>query len=102
MRTKALFLPILVLCLFLLVLSRNSVYASPSTNPVFATIQQVQQLISDALSPLQTALTSLGNRVTGLEAVNTTQTAHLSELDDRVASQSAQIIDLINHDTRTD
>jgi hypothetical protein len=48
MRIKAFFLPVLVICLFVFALSRNSVFAAPSNNPVFATIEQVQQMISNA------------------------------------------------------
>jgi hypothetical protein len=102
-KKKTRFLSIVsVVLLVTLFASGTRVFAQPSHNPIFVTLEQVQQLVDTALSPLQAALTSLGNRVSGVEAVNASQAAHLSELDERIASQSAQITGLNNHDTSTD
>lgn len=48
--------------LFLLLLFVGSVKASPSSNPIFATIEQVQQMITDALAPIQQRLTALESK----------------------------------------
>jgi len=91
-----------VFLLVVLFASGTRVFAQPANNPIFVTTEQVQQLISQALSPIQVALSSLGNRVAGVEAVNASQAVQMSALDVQAASHSAQITDLINHDTSTD
>src|SRR6266540_443963 len=68
MRIKAFFLSILAIGLLVLVFARNSVFAAPSNNPVFATIEQVQQMINNALSPLTARLNNHEGRIATLES----------------------------------
>jgi len=50
----------LVVAITLLILTVPTVAkAAPSNNPIFATIEQVEQTITDAISPIQDALNSL-------------------------------------------
>jgi hypothetical protein len=56
---------ILSLLLFLLVPSLAN--AAPN-KPVYTTLEQVQQLIADAIAPLQSAISGLDTRLTALEA----------------------------------
>src|SRR6266566_2156777 len=62
-----LFTTLFALLLFLLY-SQSPVKAAVQNNPIFATIDYVQNAISTALSPIQSSIQTLTNRVNNLEA----------------------------------
>jgi|GEM_PF-3337633 len=67
---------------FILVMSAGGLVAKAARpdKPVFPTLQEVQQMISDAVNPLQTAMTGLGNRLSLVETAVTANTSDIQEL----------------------
>jgi len=63
-------IPLFMLLVFLF--SIRPAKAAPSNNPIFATLDEVQQMINTALSPFQSSIQGLSNRVSNLEATVTT------------------------------
>jgi hypothetical protein len=78
------------LLLILLLIFANSPARAASGNPIYATIQYVQNAISTALSPLQSSLLGLSNRVTNLEATVTPIPSEISDLQKRVSVLETQ------------
>ncbi len=59
----------------LLAISRTPAHAAPSNNPIFATIQDVQNAINAALAPIQ-------NAIAGLQTQQANQATQISNLQD--------------------
>lgn len=61
--------------IFILVMSAGGLLAKAARPDklVYPTLQEVQQMISDAITPIQSAINSLGQRITALEGSNPTQ-----------------------------
>jgi len=85
----------LIFPLFLLLLlffsSKRPAHATPSNNPIFATIEVVQQMITNALSPVQNSLLGLSNRVSNLEATVTPIPGQMVNLQNRVSVLETQM-----------
>jgi len=90
---KPIFLTISVLFI-LLFLFANSPARAAHNNPVFATIEYVQQAITNALSPLQSSMQGLTNRVSNLESTVTPIPAQIADLQNQASSRTAMIHDL--------
>lgn len=73
--------------LLFLIITPSLTKASPSNNPIFATIEKVQQMIADALAPIQLSLNNLVGRTANLEN-------QVANLQTQNASFSAEIADL--------
>ena len=57
----------LLLPLLLLIIVPSLVKAAPSNNPIFATIEKVEQMIGDAIAPIQESISNLASRLDGTE-----------------------------------
>ena len=57
----------LLLPLLLLIIVPSLVKAAPSNNPIFATIEKVEQMIGDAIAPIQESISNLTSRLDGAE-----------------------------------
>lgn len=62
------------------------VKASPSNNPVFATIQQLQQMISDALQTTSQSMEDLNEEIIELNSIAVSQSARITELEEEANS----------------
>lgn len=87
----------------LLAIARTPVHAAPSNNPIFATIQDVQNAINIALAPIQNAIASLQqqqatqqNTITDLQNTQATHTSQISVLQTQQQNQTQQITSLQN------
>src|SRR6266540_3041297 len=101
MRIKAFFLSILAIGLLVLVFARNSVFAAPSNNPVFATIEQVQQMINNALSPLTARLNNHEGRIATLESnltVTPSPSPSITPSPTPIVSKSIKVFDASNQE----
>ncbi len=58
-RTATLIAIVSLLFVSLLAASRSPIHAAPASNPIFATIDYVQNAISTALAPIQSAIADL-------------------------------------------
>lgn len=56
-----------IFTLFLFLIKATVVKAAPSNNPIFATIEEVKQMISDAISPILQTLNNHDERIINLE-----------------------------------
>ena len=76
---------ILIALIFLFSLSTpiviKNVSAAPSNNPIFATIQTVQQMITDALTPINNLLNNHEERLDELESKVTELEGKINELE---------------------
>jgi hypothetical protein len=85
----------------LLAIARTPVNAAPSNNPIFATVQDVQNAINAALAPIQNAIADLQTQ----QANQATQISNLQS----ATSKSLKVYDangqelglLVNHNSRT-
>jgi hypothetical protein len=73
----------------LLAIARTPVNAAPSNNPIFATIQDVQDAINAALAPIQ-------NAIADLQTQQTNQASQISDLQTQQQNQAQQITSLQN------
>lgn len=71
-----------------------AVRAAPSENPVFATVQEVQQMIADALAPIQSTINDLSNRLSAAENTLSPIPTEIVSLQLSSATMSAAIADL--------
>jgi hypothetical protein len=89
--------------LFFSFLFVGSVKADQQNNPIFASIQYVQNAISSALSPVQSSVTGLSNRVSNLEATVTPipgQIANIQATLTPIPGQIANEHEYINQEIR--
>lgn len=71
----------------LLAIAKTPVHADPSNNPIFATLQDVQNAINAALAPIQ-------NAIADLQTTQATHTSQINDLQTQQANQAQQISDL--------
>lgn len=76
----------IVTIMFFMVFATQKAFASPDNNPMFPTFEKVQQMISEAIAPLQTAINSLGQRVSLVETALTSNSQEIQNLNDRVTN----------------
>ena len=109
-RARIVVLASLLVPVSLLAISRSTVHADPSSNPVFATIDYVQNAINTALAPIQSAIASLQSRqssqssqlrsqqsaISNLQSTQATHTSQINDLQAQQANQAQQITNLLN------
>ena len=76
MKNKLLIVPLIILFVILF-FKTTKAFATPVNNPIFATIQVVQKMISEAISPIQNLLNNHEERIQNLES-------KVTELEERV------------------
>src|SRR5438045_3493286 len=76
-RAKISIAVVLLIPALLIVIAKTPVNAAPSSNPIFATIQDVQNSINSALAPILSAINSL-------QTQQTNQTTQISNLQSQV------------------
>src|SRR5258708_39576499 len=85
----------------LLAIASTPVNAAPSNNPIFATIQDVQNAINAALAPIQSAIASLqtqqANQATQISNLQSATSKSLKVYD----ANSQELGILVSHDSRT-
>ncbi len=91
---KPLVLTTSLVILLLLLVAHKPVKAAATNNPIFATIDAVQQMIVTALSPIQTSVQNLTSRVSTLEATVTPMPGQIATLQNKLASDEANISSL--------
>jgi len=82
---KLKYLLVIISALTVFSVSVPKVKANPSQNPIFTTIEDVNQLISDAISPLQESISSLFGTTDDLEEEQASMLSRIEDLEDRVA-----------------
>lgn len=101
-RARVLLIASLLVPASLLAIARTPVNAAPSSNPIFATIQDVQNAINAALAPIQ-------NAIADLQSQQANQATQISNLQNS-SSKSLKVYDangnelgaLVNHDGYAD
>lgn len=93
MKNKLKVIVIVISLLFLLTMPAF-VKAAPSNNPIFATIEVVQQMIIEALAPIQEGLENLRERVSNTESDLSSLPGQIDELRISNATLSASVLDL--------
>jgi TolA-binding protein len=90
-------IPVSLLIIVLFLVTKSPTRAAAGNNPIFATIQYVQNAISTALSPIQSSVQELSNRVSNLEATVTPipgqiadLQSHQSQIDQQITTLSQQ------------
>ena len=85
----------------LIAFAKAPVHAAPSNNPIFATIQDVQNAINAALAPIQSAIASLqtqqANQATQISNLQSATSKSLKVYD----ANSQELGILVSHDSRT-
>lgn len=83
------------LCLILLLIfAKSPVKVAATNNPIFATIDEVQQMITTALSPLQSSLQGVIDRVSNLEATVTPIPGQVINLQNHQSQDETQLTNL--------
>lgn len=67
------------------------VQAQPSNNPIFATIDEVKQIIDDSLSPIQSEISNINSRLTDDENKIIAQSSQISQLQIDTATEAARM-----------
>jgi hypothetical protein len=80
---------LLIIALFLF--TKSPARAAAGNNPIFATIDAVQQMIATALSPIQSSVQGLTNRVSNLEATVTPIPGQIADLQSHQSQNDQQI-----------
>src|SRR6266568_6521309 len=89
-------IPVSLLIIVLFLFTKSPARAAAGNNPIFATIQYVQNAISTALSPIQGSVQGLSNRVGNLEATVTPIPGQIINLQTTQNNQTSQITGLTN------
>ncbi len=85
-----------LLLIVLFLFTKSPARAAAGNNPIFATIDVVQQMIATAFSPIQSSVQGLSNRVGNLEATVTPIPGQITNLQTTQNNQTSQITGLTN------
>src|SRR5260221_3289270 len=88
--TQILSVTVFLLFISMCIIARSAVRAAPANNPIFATIQDVQNAISAAVSPIQSAIANLQTQ----QANQATQISNLQNS----SSKSLKVYDANGHE----
>src|SRR2546423_848308 len=90
------------LVIILLLVTQTPVRASAANNPIFATIDAVQQMIATALSPVQSSINVLTNRVSNLEATVTPIPGQIANIQATLTPIPGEIQGIQTHQNQLD
>ena len=99
---KPVFLTASLVLILLLFFVHSPVRAAATNNPIFATMDAVQQMLTTALSPIQSSLQGLSSRVTNLEATVTPIPGEIANIQATLTPIPGHIAALQTHQSQTD
>src|SRR5689334_4253390 len=93
MKQKIILITFILVVTFSVNAYAGTVLAASSNNPIFATIERVQQMISDALSPITATLTNHEERIASLEENLTATPVPTVSTPGTVQPKSIEVLD---------